>query len=318
MAEETGLPFTLTVNDLLEAGLHFGHQSKRWNPKMKRFIFDKRAGIYIIDLEKTLAQLREAQRFVYDIVVQGKSLLFVGTKKQAQDILKDAATRCGQHYIISRWLGGMLTNHQNIASSVRRMRHIQELDQSGTLASMPQKEASRLRHELARLDRNLSGIATLDGMPGALMIVDVNREAIAVREANRMGIPVIAVVDTNTDPDPIQYPIPGNDDSTRGIRLIVNVLVDAVNKAAAEFAVVRAREQAAAAAAAASDAAKPAAAEPAAAAAQAAKPRPERDRRPRAGGRTRATGHASDRPADSKPAAPTPPPSAPGATGTPA
>lgn len=250
MADTNELSFTVTVNDLLDAGLHFGHQSKRWNPKMKRFIFAKRGGIYIIDLAKSLAQLREAQRFVYATVARGKGVLFVGTKKAAQEIIKEAATRCGHHYIISRWLGGTLTNHQNIASSIRRMQKIQELDKNGSLASMPQKEASRLRHEQARLEHNLSGIANLAGMPGALMVVDVNREAIAVKEANRMGIPVIAIVDTNTDPDPIQYPIPGNDDSTRAIKLIINVLAEAIIKAESEYAVVRAQEKAAAAAAA--------------------------------------------------------------------
>ena len=247
MADTYELSLTVTVNDLLDAGLHFGHQSKRWNPKMKRFVFAKRGGIYIIDLAKSLVQLREAQRFVYETVAHGKGILFVGTKKAAQEIIKEAATRCGHHYIISRWLGGTLTNHKNIASSVRRMRKIQELDTNGSLASMPQKEASRMRHEQVRLERNLSGIANLAGMPGALMVVDVNREAIAVREANRMGIPVIAIVDTNTDPDPIQYPIPGNDDSIRAIKLIINVLTEAIIKAEAEYAVVRAQEQAAAA-----------------------------------------------------------------------
>ncbi|MCX6992080.1 MAG: 30S ribosomal protein S2 [Kiritimatiellaeota bacterium] len=277
MADTNELSLTVTVNDLLDAGLHFGHQSKRWNPKMKRFIFAKRGGIYIIDLAKSLSQLREAQRFVYETVAHGKGILFVGTKKAAQEIIKEAATRCGHHYIISRWLGGTLTNNQNIASSVRRMRKIQELDTNGSLASMPQKEASRLRHEQARLERNLSGIANLAGMPGALMVVDVNREAIAVREANRMGIPVIAIVDTNTDPDPIKYPIPGNDDSTRAIKLIVNVMTEAIIKAEADFAVVRAQEKAAAEAAAkerpATEASRPRA-------------RKERgdDRRPRRGG----------------------------------
>ena len=248
MADTKELSLAVTVNDLLDAGVHFGHQSKRWNPKMKRFIFAKRGGIYIIDLAKSLAQLREAQRFIYETVARGKNVLFVGTKKAAQEIIKEAATRCGHHYIISRWLGGTLTNHQNIAGSIRRMRKIQELDKNGTLASMPQKEASRLRHEQTRLERNLSGIANLTGMPGALVVVDVNREAIVVREANRMGIPVVAIVDTNTDPDPIQYPIPGNDDSTRALKLIINVLAEAAIQAGAEYAVVRAQEQAAAAA----------------------------------------------------------------------
>lgn len=247
MADTSELSLDLTLNDLLNAGLHFGHQSKRWNPKMKRFIFAKRNGIYIIDLQKSLAQLREAQRFVYETVCRGKGVLFVGTKKAAQEIVKEAATRCGHHYIISRWLGGTLTNHQNIASSIQRLRHIQELEKNGALAAMPQKEASRLRHEFSRLERNLSGIANLNGMPGVLVVVDVNRETIAVREANRMEIPIVALVDTNTDPDQIQYPIPGNDDSTRAIRLVVNVLADAALSAAAEYAAARARQEAAAA-----------------------------------------------------------------------
>lgn len=250
MADTNELSLNVTINDLLDAGLHFGHQSKRWNPKMKRFIFAKRNGIYIIDLAKSLAQLREAQRFIYATVARGKGILFVGTKKAAQELIKEAATRCGHHYIVSRWLGGTLTNNPNIASSVRRMRKIQELDQNGSLDAMPQKEASRLRHEQARLERNLSGIANLTGMPGALMVIDVNREAIAIREANRMGIPVVAIVDTNTDPDPIQYPIPGNDDSSRGIKLIINVMAEAIIKAETDFAAVRAQEKAAAEAAA--------------------------------------------------------------------
>jgi len=286
VADTKELSLTVTVNDLLDAGVHFGHQSKRWNPKMKRFIFAKRGGIYIIDLSKSLAQLREAHRFVYETVARGKNVLFVGTKKAAQEIIKEAATRCGHHYIISRWLGGTLTNHQNIAGSIRRMRKIQELDKNGSLASMPQKEASRLRHEQTRLERNLSGIANLTGMPGALVIVDVNREAIVVKEANRMGIPVIAIVDTNTDPDPIQYPIPGNDDSTRSIKLIINVLAEAVIQAGAEYAVVRAQEQAAAAAA---EKERPAA--------EASRPRARKDRsddrRPRRGGGGRSHGRSA-------------------------
>lgn len=243
MAPVSELPFSVTIQDLLNAGLHFGHQSKRWNPKMKRFIFDKRNGIYIIDLAKSLAQLKQARDFVYDTVAAGKSVLFVGTKRQCQDILKEAAGRCGQHYVISRWLGGTLTNFQNISSSIRHMQAIEELEQKGTLETMPQKEASRLRHELARLRRNLSGIANLKGMPGAMIVIDVNREANAVKEAQRVGIPLVALVDTNSDPDPITYPIPGNDDAIRGIKLILDLLADTVIKANAEYAVVAAQLQ---------------------------------------------------------------------------
>jgi small subunit ribosomal protein S2 len=207
---------------------------------MKRFIFDKRNGIYIIDLTKTLAQLKQAQQFVHDTVANGKQVVFIGTKKACQEVLKEAAVRCGQHYVISRWLGGTLTNHQNIGGSIRRMREIETLDQQGKLASMPQKEASRLRHELARLQRNLSGIANMQEMPGAMIAVDINREAIAVKEASRMNIPVVALVDTNSDPDLAQYPIPGNDDAIRGIKLVLNVLADAILKASAEYALAAA------------------------------------------------------------------------------
>ncbi|MBU4201373.1 MAG: 30S ribosomal protein S2 [Verrucomicrobia bacterium] len=236
VAAKSELPLDVGISDLLEAGLHFGHQSKRWNPKMKRFIFDKRNGIYIIDLTKTLAQLKEAQQFVYNTIASGKQVVFIGTKKACQEVLKEAAIRCGQHYVISRWLGGTLTNHQNIGSSIRRMRDIEALDQQGQLASMPQKEASRLRHELTRLQRNLGGIANMQNMPGAMIAVDINRETIAVKESNRMNIPVVALVDTNTDPDLVKYPIPGNDDAMRGIKLIVNVLADAIIKASSEYA----------------------------------------------------------------------------------
>ncbi len=241
MAVNSELSLTLGVRDLLDAGLHFGHQSKRWNPKMKRFIFAKRNGITIIDLAKTLVQLKAAQQFVHDTVAGGRQMLFVGTKKACQEPIKEIATRTGQHYIISRWLGGILTNHRNVASSIRHMRSIETLEQEGKLASMPQKEASRLRHELIRLQRNLGGIANMQDMPGALIVVDLNREAIAVKEANRMKIPVVALVDTNCDPDLVQHPIPGNDDAIRGIRLVLNVLADAIVKASADYAVAAAK-----------------------------------------------------------------------------
>lgn len=243
MADKNDSAIPVGVADLLNAGVHFGHQSKRWNPKMKRFIFGKRNGIYIIDLTKSLAQLENAKKFIYDMVSHGRKIVFVGTKRQGQEIIKEAATRCGQYYVISRWLGGTLTNYQNIANSINHMKEIEGMAEKGILDSMPQKEASRLRHELTRLQRNLTGIAGLAGMPGAMIVVDVNREAIAVREANRVGIPVVAMVDTNCDPDPIDYPIPANDDSTRAIKLIVNALADTIIKANAEYSQNAARQQ---------------------------------------------------------------------------
>lgn len=243
MADSEALPLNIGINDLLDAGLHFGHQSKRWNPKMKRFIFEKRNGIYIIDLAKSLAQLKLARQFLYATAARGQSILFVGTKRQCQDILKEAALRCGQHYVVNRWLGGTLTNNKNISSSIKHMREIEALDQKGALASMPQKEVSRYRHELVRLQRNLSGLANMTGMPGAIVIIDINREANAVKEANRVGIPVVAITDTNCDPDPIAYPIPGNDDAIRAIKLVVDLLTEAVVKGVSEYSATAAQRK---------------------------------------------------------------------------
>ncbi len=256
------------IQELLDAGVHFGHKTKRWNPKMKRFIFDKYGGIYIIDLAKTLALLKQAQQFVRETVASGQQVIFVGTKKICQEILKEAATRCGQHYVIGRWLGGTLTNHRHINNSIRRMREIEALEEDGTLAKMPQKEVSRLRHELARLQRNLSGIANMQAMPGAMIAIDINREAIAVKEANRMKIPVVALIDTNCDPDCVQYPIPGNDDAMRGIKLVVDLLADAILQASDEYKVAVVKRQEAAAAAQAKAAAEE-------------QLKPKRERRPR-------------------------------------
>lgn len=233
MAEQNGFLPNVGFNDLLEAGLHFGHQAKRWNPKMKRFVFAKRNGIYIIDLSKTLFHLKLALEFVHGAVSDGKKVVFVGTKKLTQDIIKEAAVRCGQHYVVSRWLGGALTNHRNIKTSIARMRKIEALEETGAMADMPQKEASRLRGELGKLHRYLVGIADMPEMPGALVVFDISREAIAVREANRVGVPVIALVDTNCDPDPIDYPIPGNDDALRCVKLIINLFAETIEKASA-------------------------------------------------------------------------------------
>ena len=232
----------VSVKDLLDAGLHFGHQTKRWNPKMKRYIFDKRNGIHIIDLTKSAAMLEQAMQFVYDTAVTGRRILFVGTKKQAQQVIMDAAVSGGQPYVTQRWLGGTLTNSVTIRRSVKRMRDLQALEKKDAFATMHKKEASVLRHELEKLSRNLSGVADMSELPGALFVVDIAREDIAVQEANKLKIPVVAIVDTNCDPDPIDYVIPGNDDAIRAIKLVATAVADTVRLAAAEYAKVAAEE----------------------------------------------------------------------------
>jgi small subunit ribosomal protein S2 len=232
----------VAVKDLLDAGLHFGHQTKRWNPKMKRYIFGARNGIYIIDLDKTAVLLREAQQFIYDTVVSGKHVLLVGTKKQAQDPIKLVAERTKMPHVANRWLGGTLTNLTTIRKSVARMRELDKLEQDGSFEKMPKKEVSRLRHELEKMRFNLLGIADMSHLPGALFVIDTNREAIAVAEAIRLKIPVIAVVDTNSDPDPINYPIPANDDAIRAIQLVVDIIGGTIEKATQEYAKVAAEE----------------------------------------------------------------------------
>ena len=233
----------LTVNLLLDAGIHFGHQTKRWNPKMKRYIFDKRNGIHIIDLNKSLAMLKTAREFVYHLVLGGKKILFVGTKKQAQKVVQEAAVRAGQYYVSNRWLGGTLTNNVTLRNSVKRMRELEKMEKDKIFDTLSKKEVSRLRHEMEKLRKNLSGTADMSTLPGAVFVGDVNREAIAVKEANRLKIPVIAVVDTNSAPDPIDYPIPGNDDAIRAIKLIADSLADVAALANAEYS-KRAMEQA--------------------------------------------------------------------------
>ena len=225
----------VTVRDLLDAGLHFGHQTKRWNPKMKPFIFDKRNGIHIIDLTKTLVLLNKSAEFIHDVAVSGDSILFVGTKKQAQSVIKEAAESCGQPYITTRWLGGLLTNSRTIRKRVKRMKELEALEEKGEIENMLKKEASVVRQELAKLQRNLSGVADMDKLPGALVVADINREDIAVAEANKLNIPVIAIIDTNTDPDQIDYPIPGNDDAIRAIKLVAQTLAHTVGKAREEY-----------------------------------------------------------------------------------
>lgn len=224
----------LTVRDLLDAGLHFGHQTKRWNPKMRRYIFDKRNGIHIIDLTKSLKLMNEAMEYIYDVVASGKKVLFVGTKKQAQTVIKDVATECGQFHVNSRWLGGTLTNSATIRNGVRRMRELEAMQKQDGF-SAHKKEASRLRREHEKLARNLSGIADMAELPGVIFIVDINKEAIAVNEANKLNIPVIAMVDTCCDPDPIDFVIPGNDDAIRSIKLVMQAVAEVIKKADSEY-----------------------------------------------------------------------------------
>jgi small subunit ribosomal protein S2 len=223
------------VRELLEAGLHFGHQTKRWNPKMQRYIFGKRNGIHIIDLTKSLEHLRDALQFMYETAVAGRRILFVGTKKQAQGIIQETADQCDQFYVSHRWLGGTLTNSETIRKSVKRMKEIEAIEGDNDYPGLAKKEASSLRRELEKLRRNLSGVAEMDTYPGALFVVDINREAIAVAEANKLGIPVVAMVDTNCDPAPVDYVIPGNDDAIRAIRLICDAMGRTIGKATAEY-----------------------------------------------------------------------------------
>jgi small subunit ribosomal protein S2 len=223
------------VKELLEAGVHFGHQTRRWNPKMKRFIFDARNGIYIIDLSKTVVQLEEACRFLADSVAAGKQVLFVGTKKQAQEAVKEAAKVCGQPYVTERWLGGTLTNFKTVKNSLKRLDKIEKMEADGTINQYVKQEQSSLRREAARLRKNLDGIRDLSANPGAMFVVDIKREHNAVAEARRLKIPIVAIVDTNCDPDLVDYPIAGNDDAIRSVRLILTAVVQAISRAKAEY-----------------------------------------------------------------------------------
>lgn len=217
----------ITMKELLEAGVHFGHQTRRWNPKMKPYIFGARNGIYIIDLQKTVRMFRKVYDFVVDTVSNGRSLLFVGTKKQARDSIYEEANRCEMFYVHNRWLGGMLTNFQTIRKSIDRLNYLNSIVNDESINLFPKKERLKLRKERLKLDNNLGGIRTMDGLPGAIFVVDPRNEAIAVREGRRLGIPIIAIVDTNCNPDEIDYIIPGNDDAIRAIRLITSRIADA-------------------------------------------------------------------------------------------
>jgi len=217
----------ITMKELLEAGVHFGHQTKRWNPKMKEFIFGERNGIYIIDLQKTLKLFKEASKFVTELCGEGKNILFVGTKRQAQDAVAEEATRAGMPYINHRWLGGLLTNWVTVQKSVKRLQEIDEMATDGRYELLTKKEVIRLERERKHLQDNLAGIKTMKKLPDALFIIDSNNEAIAVKEARKLGIPVVAVVDTNCDPTVVDYVIPGNDDALRAIRLFASKIADA-------------------------------------------------------------------------------------------
>ena len=218
----------VSMKQLLEAGVHFGHQTRRWNPKMARFIFTERNGIYIIDLQKTVKKLEEAYMFVRDVAANGDNVLFVGTKKQAGESIKEEAERAGAHYVNARWLGGMMTNFKTIRRRIQRLEQLRKMQEDGTFDRLPKKEVGKLELEIEKLEKYLGGIKTMDKLPGALFIVDPRKERIAVAEAKKLGIPIVAIVDTNCDPDEIDYVIPGNDDAIRAVKLIAGTMADAI------------------------------------------------------------------------------------------
>ena len=218
----------ISMKQLLEAGVHFGHQTRRWNPKMAQYIFTERNGIYIIDLQKTVRKIDEAYMFVRDVALSGKSILFVGTKKQAQESIESEAKRCGMYYVNNRWLGGMLTNFRTIRTRIARLNEIDAMEQRGDFDVLPKKEVIQLLGEREKLEKNLGGIRNMKELPGALFVVDPRKEHIAVTEARILGIPIVGIVDTNCDPDEIDYVIPGNDDAIRAVKLIAGKLADAV------------------------------------------------------------------------------------------
>ena len=222
----------ISMKELLEAGVHFGHQTKRWNPKMKEYIFGERNGIYIIDLQKTLKMFKEASKFVQELAAEGKIVLFVGTKRQAQDAIAEEAKRCGGFYVNQRWLGGLLTNWVTVQKSVKRLKELDDMATDGRYELLPKKEVIKLERERKHLEANLSGIKDMTRLPDAIFVIDSNKEQIAVREARKLGIPVVAVVDTNCDPSEVDYVIPGNDDALRAIRLFASKIADSVAEGA--------------------------------------------------------------------------------------
>ncbi|HHW48046.1 MAG TPA: 30S ribosomal protein S2 [Clostridiaceae bacterium] len=218
----------ISMKQLLEAGVHFGHQTRRWNPKMAEYIFTERNGIYIIDLQKTVKKIEEAYFFIREVAMNGEDVLFVGTKKQAQDSIKEEAERCGQHYVNARWLGGMLTNFKTICKRIERLSELEQMEQNGLFDVLPKKEVTKLRGEMEKLEKYLGGIKGMKRLPGALFVVDPRKERIAILEARKLGIPVVAIVDTNCDPDEVDYVIPGNDDAIRAVKLIASKIADAI------------------------------------------------------------------------------------------
>ncbi len=221
----------VTMKQLLESGVHFGHQTKRWNPKMKPYIFTERNGIYIVDLQQTVKLAEKTYNFVLDLASEGKNILFVGTKKQAQQTIKQEAERCGMPYVNERWLGGMLTNYRTIRKRIKRLEELEQMEEEGIFEVLPKKEVMQLEKERNKLDRNLGGIRNMNGIPDAVFVVDPRREEIAVAEAKKLGIPVVGIVDTNCDPDNIDYLIPGNDDAIRAVKLLTGVIANAVVEA---------------------------------------------------------------------------------------
>ncbi|MDY3051785.1 MAG: 30S ribosomal protein S2 [Ndongobacter sp.] len=218
----------VSMKSLLEAGVHFGHQTRRWNPKMAKYIFTERNGIYIIDLQKTVRMIDDAYEAVRSCAAEGGKILFVGTKKQAQDAIELEAKRCGQYYVNQRWLGGMLTNYQTIKKSIDRLAALEKMEEDGTFDRLPKKEVAELQKEAERLERFLGGIKEMNGLPSLMYVVDPKKERIAVNEAHKLGIPIVAIIDTNCDPDEVDYPIPGNDDAIRAVKLITGVMANAV------------------------------------------------------------------------------------------
>ena len=231
------------MKSLLEAGVHFGHETKRWNPKMKKYIYGEKNKVYIIDLEKTRAALMKACEFLRKTASEGGSILFVGTKKQAQDIIKEEALRAGMYYVNQRWLGGMLTNFQTIKKSIKRLEDLERMKEDGTFAKLSKKETSQLNKEAFKLNKNLEGIRAMGKTPKAMFIIDSKKEEIAVKEAKKICIPIVALVDTNCDPDLIDYPIPGNDDAIRSIKLVTGIIADSILNGRQEFAAGKAKEE---------------------------------------------------------------------------
>lgn len=221
----------ISMKQLLEAGVHFGHQTRRWNPKMAKFIFTERNGIYIIDLQKTVKKIDEAYKFMQEVAETGKPILFVGTKKQAQEAIKEEAQRCGMYFVNERWLGGMLTNHKTIKTRIQKLRELEAMEEDGTFDVLPKKEVIKLRAEKEKLEKFLGGVKDMPELPAALFVVDPRKENIAIQEAHRLGILVIGTVDTNCDPDEIDYPIPANDDAIRAVKLITGAMASAIIEA---------------------------------------------------------------------------------------